>query len=100
LSNFVESAPSDETLIIQGSTVVSEDNKILKLLRFSEIEISIKNPEIIIKHDLLRKFGSPYCKLFNKQIIKCNKINFPLGVSLGEDLLFVLNYYQPYHIIL
>src|SRR5690606_36346547 len=36
--------------------------------------------------------GFPVSKLFKSQIIKCNEIRFPLGVSLSEDTIFLLEY--------
>jgi len=92
LNSFVERNPIEETLIVQGVNVVSEDNKILQSRRFFEADISVENTEFIIENDLFRKLNSPYCKLFNKHIIKQNRILFPEGISLGEDILFVLNY--------
>lgn len=36
--------------------------------------------------------GFPVSKLYNNYIVRENKIKFPLGVSLSEDTIFILNY--------
>ena len=80
-------------IIIQGATKISENGNILDNSRqYPNIKINHNHPEAIIKYDLFRNINEPYCKLFNKKIINQNNIEFPIGVSLGEDLLFVLNY--------
>ena len=38
--------------------------------------------------------NTPCCKLYNLDVIKTNKIYFDTGLSLGEDLMFNLNYMQ------
>ncbi|NBA85282.1 glycosyltransferase [Emticicia sp. CRIBPO] len=47
--------------------------------------------KLIIKEKLTR-FSAPYSKLFNAKIIRDNKIEFPLGVHMGEDAIFLMRY--------
>lgn len=39
-------------------------------------------------------YPSPYCKLYNAEIIKSNQIVFNINIHFAEDLLFFLNYIQ------
>lgn len=57
------------------------------------------SPEILINLDetyrcmaLKHILHSPYAKLYQREIIERNGIRFPLGVQLGEDVLFNLNF--------
>lgn len=56
---------------------------------FQDCEGPIK--ELMLKYDLY-VFGSPCCKLFNKEIIIGNDLKFPESYSYGEDTIFYLNY--------
>ncbi len=40
----------------------------------------------------LIKYTAPYSKLFSSKLIKENSLEFPLGVHMGEDAIFMLRY--------
>lgn len=44
--------------------------------------------------NLLFTFGAPYCKLYNRELLRQSRISFPLEYSYGEDTIFFLRYMQ------
>lgn len=60
-------------------------------LSFAETAIKpIKHVYEEAEHTLLSR--GPYCKLFKRDIIEKNKVEFPIGISFGEDAIFVKRY--------
>jgi len=76
----------------------------MKLISFSEMKIniatkglvSIRNEDSDHFVELCRKFllYGPVVKLYRSDIIRDNKITFPLGIQYGEDLIFNLEYLE------
>lgn len=65
------------------------------------LEQAVLEPDISVSHtdrqhimDLHKRRldCGPYCKLYSAAVIKANGIRFPKGYSLGEDLIFNLEY--------
>lgn len=48
--------------------------------------------DVYAEAELIKISRGPYCKLFKTQIIKDNKIFFPINISFGEDAIFVKLY--------
>lgn len=55
--------------------------------------ITISKKEFINLYEM-KLFNTPCCKLYNKKIINDNNILFDTKLSIGEDLLFNLKYYD------
>jgi len=45
----------------------------------------------ILRNDILSLSG-PCAKMFKSKIIQCHNIKFPVGISLGEDMCFLIQY--------
>ncbi|WP_353121211.1 glycosyltransferase family 2 protein [Dysgonomonas capnocytophagoides] len=84
---------SDIDFLIQGFTRFNENGTL-------ENNIKIELDDIVSAKDYyqifeIQKFtnkGNPFSKLFKTDIIKNNKIIFPIDLTLGEDLCFNLLY--------
>lgn len=48
--------------------------------------------DIYSETERLRLTRGPVCKLYKREVIEKNNINFPLGLSYGEDAIFVKRY--------
>lgn len=89
---YDEYSKNKSNLIMWGYTnYTSESNKVDCIFNKDEEVSSLEKSEFIyIKYNDL--FNSPCNKLFSLSIIKENKIFFKEELSLGEDLLFNLDY--------
>lgn len=81
------------TLLLQSyNEVYSNSDKNHQVINY-KYHVSETIPlESIVENAMLREFGAPYCKLFNKEIINKFSIHFDETLSYGEDTLFYLDY--------
>lgn len=85
LSELIKAAFTDSILVIMPN----EDSQIPNFPCVSCSRGSIADN--YIKNGLMR-YSGPVSKLFNRKIIVENNINFPLGIHLAEDAIFILRY--------
>lgn len=83
---------TDNILVIQG--MIQEYVNSSVLLKFNDL-IYEKNSIIdgLLQNNLFT-FGAPYCKLYNKKVLKKHNILFPVEYDYGEDTIFFLRYIQ------
>ena len=92
--NFLSNFSFDENLDIeiQGFAMNFIDNESRnysiqpKTTRISTIK------DIYSESERLRLTRGPVCKLYKREIIEKNNVTFPLGLSFGEDAIFVKRY--------
>ena len=59
---------------------------------YNQCAIDTQNTKELIVDGFLLKDGYPFCKLYNAQIIRENRIKFDPQMRYGEDVLFLLSY--------
>lgn len=74
------------------TTRVSFENNNIPSIDNSKYISKILNENELILIDEMEMLNAPWGKLFNKEIIINNNIRFEKNISLGEDLLFNLEY--------
>ena len=80
---------TNSDLVICSKNVVTENQIIREKINLTE--------KILKKEDVLTLYKAkilnpPYCKLYKSNIIKSNNIKFDKNISIGEDLLFNIEY--------
>ena len=65
--------------------------KEIKVIKTNDNDINLNNNNLIELAEM-HLINSPCCRLYNKDILKKNNILFKKDLSLGEDLLFNLEY--------
>lgn len=91
LSDF-RSEDMDVDFAIQGMTLTFDDvsrnhDKLPSFSGISSLKVLLSQNECTL--DLL---NGPCCKLYRSKIIRDHQISFPVGLSYGEDSIFVLAY--------
>lgn len=84
-----------DSLPICGINLVDENNIVNKKLDFDEISSDEKfylNKNRFMELFKIDLLNSPCNKLFRKDIIDLNNIKFEKGLSLGEDMFFMMSY--------
>ena len=98
IHGFVSQHNLDQSvLIIQNfnDTYLDDNGKVAakKHHRFyNKGEVSIQNVKELIVDYYLLKDGYPFCKLYNAQVIKENRLQFDQKMKFSEDTVFLLNY--------
>lgn len=91
-SFFVDALKEDKcTFVIQG-LIYEIDGQIQKKTIFYEGLYNEYKFSKLFYLNNLHMYGSPFCKLYNTQIIKNNNLRFNPLIHFGEDLLFMLTY--------
>ena len=93
---------SDQLILTLASQIKNNSDFIMCGMNINDKEIVapnvfIKDKKLITRYilkSLLTKnlLYGPCCKLFRRNIITDNKIEFPQAINYGEDTIFVLNY--------
>jgi len=94
LEDFFLYPVAKNSIVVQGISYEFQDHK--KRIFFSYnngLYDANSSNNGVVENELFHN-GCPYAKLFEKQIIKANKIIFNESISLNEDHLFVLEYYK------
>lgn len=91
LSDF-RAEDKDVDFAIQGMTLTFDDesrnhDKLPSFSGLSSLKVLLSQNECTL--DLL---NGPCCKLYRSKIIRDHQISFPVGLSYGEDSIFVLAY--------
>lgn len=81
----------DKDFAIQGLTNVNEKGEILNSLTPEE-DANIPIQKMFGYSSLWYLIKGPCCKLFRSELIKNNRIIFPIEYAYGEDEIFVLKY--------
>lgn len=82
----------DNDLVIHGMTRICSDRIIDRGMHINgKFDLS-NNPSLFFDSINIERFGGPYCKLYNYDIIKNFGISFNTNVKLAEDLDFLLKY--------
>lgn len=86
--NMVKNVPKnrDENNFLIVSSLSTKNGKLMieeEIVLNNSIPIAAINKKMIF---------APYCKLFNREIILQNKIEFPVGITNGEDFVFTCKY--------
>lgn len=87
LSDLVEKIHADNSLIISNYGSKNHSDLIKEDLDLSQGDMV----EYLFSHHVFN-LSAPYGKLYNRRTIVSNKIYFPEGIHMGEDLLFMLDY--------
>ena len=88
----------DSYFIISGYTidVLDKNNKVVKTVKYKPVADLIEKKEDYIRTlaELINKryILSPWGKIYRLDIIKDNQISFDISKSIGEDLVFNLDY--------
>lgn len=94
--HMLSSVKTDNLVMCQIKKINSED--IESVAQFGNNKTEVKDKQVINKSDFIfyRDDGicSPTNKIFDVKVINKYNIHFPVELSLGEDLAFVLQYLQ------
>lgn len=91
-SFFVDALTEDKYTLVIQSFMNEINSQIIKKTTFYEgLYNDNEFSKLFILNNLISK-GSPFCKLYNTQIIKKNNLQFNSKIHYGEDLLFMLTY--------
>lgn len=95
-NNFLEGFCFDFDISLQGYSMQMGNRR--SYIKYSEL--SGYNSQDVSKIFCLNNIhGGPYSKLCKANILKNNNIVFPEGISLGEDIIFFLQYIRYCHFI-
>lgn len=89
---LLESFVCDRSIVIQGFQRITLNSKYLHPTIFESGEIKKENFIFLFSKYSITSFGFPFSKLFIKQIITENHIQFANDIHFSEDLIFVLEY--------
>lgn len=103
LQKLMCNQPKEDELIIYGYYIHNEDknNIITKSLGISE-QLELTTSSIASNYWEYSSYGfinPPWNKLYVTSIIRNNNILFPIGVKIGEDLIFNLTYFSKVRLI-
>jgi glycosyltransferase involved in cell wall biosynthesis len=79
----------DSDLVICGKNVITKDAIIHEEIKIGTTKVKKKDLLLLYQAKIL---NPPYCKLYKMDIIHRNQLQFDTNVSVGEDLLFNLQY--------
>lgn len=79
----------DSDLVICGKNVVTKDGVIQEEIKIDKAKVEKEDILLLYKAKIL---NPPYCKLYRTEIIRMNQLQFDSYLSVGEDLLFNLQY--------
>lgn len=92
IKEIFEIVKEDVQLIVFNNYLVDESGNNQKIEKDYD-ELSIDH--VYIREEMLRqKLNAPWDKVFLRSVIQDNHITFQLNLSLGEDFLFNLNYFN------
>lgn len=93
-ANFLSNFSFDESLDIEiqgfAMNFIGNKNKNYSIQPETTRISAIK--DIYSESERLRLTRGPVCKLYKREIIEKNNVTFPLGLSFGEDAIFVKRY--------
>lgn len=98
-SEYLKSFFNDKTknnqyiFVIQGICKEIEGEN-FKYCSFSDRRYDAADVSVLFDEYQLLRFGFPFSKLYNTEIIKINQIHFDEQIHFCEDLLFMLTYLQ------
>ena len=87
---MVKKIESDDSDFCMGSYVMIGATRNSEASIKDDCTFSVNQSEKLTHY--IQKLRSPWCKLFKKEIIKEHGIEFPLGITYGEDAIFVWRY--------
>lgn len=89
IENLISAVKSENQVVIGGYNIVGKD------LHYIIEQISLSGSDFIeyIFKSKMIYWSQPWARLYNLKVINNNKIRFPVGVNLGEDAIFNINYY-------
>lgn len=91
VSTILEHIKSDKDIYFFSGKVLSENQSKNNQLVF----ISLCNTMSEVKHNLIKgKSNVPWDKLYKRDILVQNNINFREDTSLGEDWIFAMDYFE------
>lgn len=91
VSTILEHIQSDKDIYFFSGKVLSENQSKNNQLVF----ISLCNTMSEVKHNLIKgKSNVPWDKLYKRDILVQNNINFREDTSLGEDWIFAMDYFE------
>lgn len=90
ITSFLKEQIDSKTLIIQDLIRVENGKNIIND-NYIYQQYNLDNLAGIFQNNILKN-GYPFCKLYNLNIIKENKIRFNPDIKFGEDLMFFLEY--------
>lgn len=99
LADFFDCGYSIENSIyIQGiNYYIPRRNKSKVMFKYADVCFDISdNLDLLLSYEILNN-GCPVAKLFKREVILDNNISFKEDISLNEDHLFVLTYYNYIH---
>ena len=94
LFDLLDSAKKYKSDLVIGEIVSSHHRSILKNSFFEEIQ-AIEYLFALKKNQ--RLFNSLWNKLFKREIVTRYQLQFPVGIEMGEDTIFVLSYILHLH---
>lgn len=94
LSDFFLYPMLENAIVIQGLFFEFPNNKKRTFFSYDNKSTNLNFKENFIVENKLFHNGSPVAKLFDMEIVKSNNILFDESISLNEDHLFVMEYYQ------
>lgn len=93
ISDLIDSVRNDPTvvMVVSGMQVYRHDKSAEKIV-FSNQSCPISDYVTIWKDNRLFKYGHPFGKLYRKDIIEKNNLQFDKTVCLEEDCIFMMQY--------
>lgn len=79
----------DSDLVICGKKVITKDAVIQEEIKIEKSKV--KKTDLLLLYQA-KILNPPYCKLYKMDIIRKNQLQFDTNISVGEDLLFNLQY--------
>lgn len=91
ISNFLAHASKEFDLIISGISIIYKGEISLYPMRVYKYSPKTLLEDLQVGYDTVC-LSSPVCKFYKRSIIEEHNIRFDLKISMGEDMLFILDY--------
>lgn len=92
INDLLKAVDNNNMLVVQGVNYLYNDKNKNHLLSFDNQTVNSTSYDILFSNIELYKYGYPFSKLYNRNIIINNNIRFDEDISMSEDLIFMLQY--------